>query len=51
MFGMSIVDLSAVKLTGEAKQNNLPPECGQSIDAGTYVDVTVSFQYHPDKNN
>jgi hypothetical protein len=31
---MLIVDMSAVKLTGEAKQNNLPPECGQPIDAG-----------------
>jgi hypothetical protein len=29
----SFVDMSAVKLAGEAKQNNLPPECGQTIDA------------------
>jgi hypothetical protein len=29
---MSIVDVSEVELPGEAKQNNLPPECGQSID-------------------
>jgi hypothetical protein len=28
--------MSAVKLPGEAKQNNLPPECGQPIDAGGY---------------
>jgi hypothetical protein len=26
--------MSAVKLPSEAKQNNLPPECGQPIDAG-----------------
>jgi hypothetical protein len=31
-FGMLVVDMSAVKLAGEAKQNNLPPECGQPID-------------------
>jgi hypothetical protein len=31
---MLIVDMSAVKLPSEAKQNNLPPECGQPIDAG-----------------
>jgi hypothetical protein len=31
---MLIVDVSAAKLAGEAKQNNLPPECGQPIDAG-----------------
>jgi hypothetical protein len=31
---MLIVDMSAVKLPGEAKQNNIPPECGQLIDAG-----------------
>jgi hypothetical protein len=30
---MLIVDVSAFKLP-EAKQNNLPPECGQPIDAG-----------------
>jgi hypothetical protein len=29
---MLIVDVSAIKLPGEAKQNNLPPECGQPID-------------------
>jgi hypothetical protein len=28
------VAMSAVKLPGEVKQNNLPPECGQPIDAG-----------------
>jgi hypothetical protein len=26
--------MSAVKLPDEAKQNNLPPECGQLIDGG-----------------
>jgi hypothetical protein len=31
---MLIVDMSAIKLPGEAKQNNLPPECGQPIDTG-----------------
>jgi hypothetical protein len=31
---MLIVDMSAVKLPGEAKQNNLPSEYGQPIDAG-----------------
>jgi hypothetical protein len=29
---MLIVDMSAVKLPGEAKQSNLPAECGQPID-------------------
>jgi hypothetical protein len=33
-YGMLIIDLSAVKLPGKAKQNNLPPECGQPIDMG-----------------
>jgi hypothetical protein len=28
------VDMSKVKLPGEAKQNNLPPECGQQIETG-----------------
>jgi hypothetical protein len=32
LFGMLIVDVSEVKLPGEAKQNNLAPECGQPID-------------------
>jgi hypothetical protein len=32
--GLLIVDMSAVKLSGEAKQNIvLPPECGQPIVA------------------
>jgi hypothetical protein len=31
---MLFVDMSAVKLPGEVKLNNLPPECGQLIDAG-----------------
>jgi hypothetical protein len=31
---MLIIDVSEVKLTEEAKQNNLPPECGQPIDGG-----------------
>jgi hypothetical protein len=29
---MLIVDVSEVKHPGEAKQNNLPPECGQPTD-------------------
>jgi hypothetical protein len=33
-FGMLIIDVIAVKLTVEAKQNNQPPECGQPIDVG-----------------
>jgi hypothetical protein len=28
---MLIIDIEEVKLAGEAKQNNLPPECGQLI--------------------
>jgi hypothetical protein len=28
--------MSAVKLPGKVKQNNLPPECGQPIDVGEY---------------
>jgi hypothetical protein len=31
---MLTIDVSEVKLPGEAKQNNLPPECGQPIDDG-----------------
>jgi hypothetical protein len=31
---MLIVDMSEVKLPGEAKQNNLLLECGQPIDGG-----------------
>jgi hypothetical protein len=31
---------SAVKLPGEAKQNNRPPECGQPIDAGDLLGVS-----------
>jgi hypothetical protein len=31
-FGMLIVDVSEVKLPGEGKQNNLPPESGQPSD-------------------
>jgi hypothetical protein len=34
---MLIFDMSAVKLPGEAKQDNLPPECGQPIDVGGSV--------------
>jgi hypothetical protein len=34
---MLIVDVSEVKLPGEAKQSNLPPECGQPIDGGLPV--------------
>jgi hypothetical protein len=31
-----IADVSEVKLPGEAKQNNLPPKCGQPIDGGEF---------------
>jgi hypothetical protein len=37
-FGVLIVDISEVKLPDEAKQYNLPPECGQPID--TYQKMT-----------
>jgi hypothetical protein len=36
-FEFCIVAVSAVKLPDEAKQNNIPPECGQPIDGGDYV--------------
>jgi hypothetical protein len=36
---MMIVDMSAVKLPGDTKQNNLPPECGQPIDAGRLISL------------
>jgi hypothetical protein len=39
---MLIVDMSAVKLPGEAKQNNLPPECGQLLDAGASAEAIHS---------
>jgi hypothetical protein len=32
-----IVDVSEVKLPSEAKQNNLPPECGQPIGVGEHM--------------
>jgi hypothetical protein len=35
--GMLIVDVSELKLPGEAKQNNLPTECGQPIDRDDYA--------------
>jgi hypothetical protein len=31
---MLTIDMSAVKIPGKAKQNNLPPECEQPINAG-----------------
>jgi hypothetical protein len=34
---MLIIDMSAVKLPDEAKQNNLPPECGQPFAIGEKV--------------
>jgi hypothetical protein len=34
---MKIIDMSDVKLSGEAKQNNLPPECGQPFDGGVHT--------------
>jgi hypothetical protein len=40
---MLIVDVSVVKLSGEAKQNNLPPECGQQID-GVLLVPTITFR-------
>jgi hypothetical protein len=38
---MLINDMSAAKLPGEMKQNNLPPECGQPIDVG---DTQMKFK-------
>jgi hypothetical protein len=38
---MSFVDVSEVKLPGEAKQNNLPPECGQPIDGVEMVSINT----------
>jgi hypothetical protein len=35
---MLIVAVSEVKLPGETKQDNLPPECGQPID-GVWLTV------------
>jgi hypothetical protein len=36
--------VGAVKLPGEAKQNNLPPKCGQLIDAGGSGDGSLANQ-------
>jgi hypothetical protein len=36
-----IVDVSEVKLPGEAKQTNLPPECGEPIDGGAPGDSVL----------
>jgi hypothetical protein len=35
--------MNAVKLPGEAKQNNLTPECGQPIDAGGFGQFERAF--------
>jgi hypothetical protein len=37
-----LIILSACKFPGEAKQNNLPPEGGQSIDIGELGDSLQS---------
>jgi hypothetical protein len=42
---MLIADVSEVKLPGEAKQNNLPPECGQPID-GVMAPVNAIYKSH-----
>jgi hypothetical protein len=49
---MLIVDTSAVKLPGEAKQNNLAPECGQPIDAGAnaHVPIPIACQWQSSGN-
>jgi hypothetical protein len=41
---MLIIDMSAVNLPGEAKQNNLPPECGQPIDVGGSVIFFLTYE-------
>jgi hypothetical protein len=33
-YSLVIVDMSEVELPGKAKQNHLPPKCGQLIDGG-----------------
>jgi hypothetical protein len=49
---MLIIDVSEVKLPGEAKQYNLPPECGQPIGVGVGLDMTnVSFFSERDLNH
>jgi hypothetical protein len=40
---MLIVDMRAVKLPGEAKQNNQPVERGQPIDAGAICNAQYSL--------
>jgi hypothetical protein len=53
---MLIIDMSAVKLPGEAKQNNLPHEYGQPIDdsdTATLAIMTLLFKSeyaHPTAN-
>jgi hypothetical protein len=42
-FNLVCWSLSAVKLPGEAKQNNLPPEYGQPIDAGDIISPQQIF--------
>jgi hypothetical protein len=41
---MLIVEMSEVKLPGEAKQNNLPPECGKPIDVYEHPAVWIFRQ-------
>jgi hypothetical protein len=43
---MLIVDVSEVKLPVEAKQNNIPPECGLSIDGVLKVSTTGQRSIH-----
>jgi hypothetical protein len=43
--GMLIIDVSEVKLPVEAKQNNLPPECGQPIDSFGQVGSQMTLSY------
>jgi hypothetical protein len=47
-----IVDVSEFKLPGEAKQNNLRPECGQPIDTDgvnfEYSEKAINYMYSMD---
>jgi hypothetical protein len=42
---MFLVDVSEVKPSGETKQNNIPPQCGQPIDhrMGRFSHATNSY--------
>jgi hypothetical protein len=48
---MLVVDMTEVKLQGEAKQDNLAPECGQLIDGVQISHVIYQRNLHNRQNS